>query len=206
VKSFDDQLTTPTLRRAYDWNMQHNPREDIKGDMQVNARGTSVLLVREIQSQNLLNIMQNWTVHPVIGAYVKVRDGLVKTLQTMMIDPSDLLFDQATAEKRQQQAAEAQAQQGGGTDPAELRLQVAQIDAETRKEVAGIQREIELMKLASMHNLTVEQLKTQLQLKDMDLQSKERVFAAGAAIEADRAKRAKAQGNSEESAVGQGVG
>ena len=170
VKSFDDQLTTPTLRRAYDWNMQHNPREDIKGDMQVNARGTSVLLVREIQSQNLLNIMQNWTVHPVIGAYVKVRDGLVKTLQTMMIDPSDLLFDQATAEKRQQQAAEAQAQQGGGTDPAELRLQVAQIDAETRKEVAGIQREIELMKLASMHNLTVEQLKTQLQLKDMDLQ------------------------------------
>lgn len=206
VKSFDDQLTTPTLRRAYDWNMQHNPREDIKGDMQVNARGTSVLLVREIQSQNLLNIMQNWTVHPVIGAYVKVRDGLVKTLQTMMIDPNDLLFDQATAEKRQQQAAEAQAQQGSGTSPEELRLQIAQLDGENRLQVANIQRDIKLMELASRENMTLEQLKTQLQIKDIEHKSKERIFAAGAAIEADRASRAKAQGNSEEAAVGQGVG
>ena len=164
----------------------------------------SVLLVREIQSQNLLNIMQNWTVHPVIGAYVKVREGLVKTLQTMMIDPSDLLFDQSTAEKRQAQAAESQ--QSSAPSPEELRLQIAQMDGENRIEVANIMREVKLIELASRENITVQQLKAQLQLKDIENKSKERIFAAGAAIEADRATRAKAEGKSEESAVGQGVG
>jgi hypothetical protein len=42
--------------------------------MQVEARGSSVLLVREIQSQNLINIITNWSIHPVLGAYIKVRE------------------------------------------------------------------------------------------------------------------------------------
>jgi hypothetical protein len=89
VKSWDDDITTPTLRRFYDWNMQFNQDNSVKGDMQVDARGTSVLLVREIQSQNLLNVVTNWSVHQVLGGWVKIRPAMEKALQTMMVPPGD---------------------------------------------------------------------------------------------------------------------
>jgi hypothetical protein len=61
VKNFDDDMTTPLIRRFYDWNMQFNPKEEIKGDLQVEARGTSALLVRELQSANLMAIAERWS-------------------------------------------------------------------------------------------------------------------------------------------------
>jgi thioredoxin reductase len=33
VKFFDDHMTVPLINKFYEWNMQFNPREDIKGDM-----------------------------------------------------------------------------------------------------------------------------------------------------------------------------
>ena len=67
IKSWDDDLTKPTIPRVLDWNMQFNPDDNIKGDMQVDARGTSVLLVREIQSDPHDEHRPNWSVHPVLG-------------------------------------------------------------------------------------------------------------------------------------------
>ena len=54
VKNFDDGITTPAITRAYYYLMQFSNKEEIKGDYGVQARGSSVLLVREIQAQNLL--------------------------------------------------------------------------------------------------------------------------------------------------------
>jgi hypothetical protein len=72
VKSWDDDLTKPTLRRHFDWNMQFNPDDSIKGDMQIDARGTSVLLVREIQSQNLMAMVSNFPNNQALAPYIKV--------------------------------------------------------------------------------------------------------------------------------------
>jgi hypothetical protein len=71
VKNWDDDLTTPSIRRLYDWNMQFGADDAIKGDMKVQARGTSVLLVKELQAQNLLLVAQNWTVHPKLAPMLK---------------------------------------------------------------------------------------------------------------------------------------
>jgi hypothetical protein len=40
IKNFDDDVTVPDLRRLYDWNMQFNPKEEIKGDYDVKATGS----------------------------------------------------------------------------------------------------------------------------------------------------------------------
>jgi hypothetical protein len=74
VKNWDDDMTTPMIRRFYDWNMQFNPKEEIKGDLQVEARGTSALLVRELQSQNLMLITERWSSHPVLSLALDVYD------------------------------------------------------------------------------------------------------------------------------------
>jgi hypothetical protein len=155
VKSWDDDLTTPTLRRAYDWNMQFNPDDAIKGDMQVDARGTSVLLVREIQSQNLLNLVTNWSVHQALAPWMKVRPAMVKALQTMMLSPDDLLFTQEEYDDNQEKAAEAAKQNPPPPDPRlqaaqetnASREKIAQIDADSREAVANKNYESLMLKL-----------------------------------------------------------
>jgi hypothetical protein len=50
VKNFDD-FTEKILKDLYEWNMEFNPREDIKGDYSVKARGVSSLVMKEIRMQ-----------------------------------------------------------------------------------------------------------------------------------------------------------
>ena len=88
VKNFDDDVTTPDIRRAYDWNMQFNDKPEIKGDFEVDARGSSVLLMRELQAQNLMVIAIQLGGHPIFGPMLRNRELLKKIFQAYMI-PSD---------------------------------------------------------------------------------------------------------------------
>jgi hypothetical protein len=57
VKQFDDGITKPFIGRMYDWNMQNSEKEEIKGDFEVDARGSSALMVKETQTQALQNLL-----------------------------------------------------------------------------------------------------------------------------------------------------
>lgn len=57
VKHYDDHITRPHITRYYHWNMMYNDKEEIKGDFEVDARGTSVLLVRDQTAQSLMQIL-----------------------------------------------------------------------------------------------------------------------------------------------------
>lgn len=213
VKSFDDNLTTPTLRRAYDWNMQFNPDETIKGDMQVDARGTSVLLIREIQSQNLLNIVTNWSVHQVLAPWIKVREAMEKALQTMMITPDDVLRTQDEFDRYMAELA-AQPQP---PDPNQIKLQIATETNESRERVAQLETDAKVLiaeraydsitaKIAQETGLTQQEIEAKYGLKREEIASKERVEAVKIAVEDRRAKEAKAAGRDEVEATGQGIG
>ena len=76
VKNFDDDVTTPDIRRAYDWNMQFSDKPEIKGDYEVDARGSSVLLMRELQAQNLMVIAIQLGGHPIFGPMLRNRELL----------------------------------------------------------------------------------------------------------------------------------
>jgi hypothetical protein len=182
VKNWDDDLTIPTIRRAYDWNMQFNDNEDIKGDMEVDARGSSVLLVREIQAQNLMAITTNWTVHPVLGQLLKPADAARKTLQAHMLAADEIIKTDQEIEAEARQAQE----QGGQPDPEMMKLQVqqqiAEMEAQVKLQVAEIDRETKLMALAEQRNMKMEDLQAKLGIKQQELRSRERTFAAEAAL------------------------
>lgn len=180
VKNWDDDMTTPNIRRLYDWNMQFNPDDSVKGDYCVDARGSSVLLVKEIASQNLLALAERWTVHPVLGAFVKPYAAARKTVQSMMITADEVLY----SEEEVRQAEERRRNEGGAPGPDEIKLEIAKIDRDTKLQVANIERETELIRLATQKQIDVEKLRTMLGIKQIDTQSKERMFAAEAAIEA----------------------
>jgi hypothetical protein len=66
VKSFDDQVTKPLITGFYDWNMQFNDSDEIKGDFTIDARGSSSLMVKELQTQQLMQFV-NFYAHPAFG-------------------------------------------------------------------------------------------------------------------------------------------
>jgi len=58
VKRWDDTITTPHLRRWYDFEMQYNEDDSIKEDLDVDPRGASVLYEKDQMRQQLLQVFQ----------------------------------------------------------------------------------------------------------------------------------------------------
>lgn len=54
IKNIDDYMVKPLIKSLYNWNMQWGDDDEIKGDMQVEARGSTALLAKEVQSQRLI--------------------------------------------------------------------------------------------------------------------------------------------------------
>lgn len=185
VKNYDDGMTCPNIRRSYDWNMQFSVKDNIKGDFSIDARGSSVLLVREIQAQNLMAMTLQFAAHPVLGGLTKVPALYRKLVQAHMLPADEIVKTDEEIEREQEAAAEA-ANQGGAPDPesmrAETQMKIAQIDAESRLKVAEINRETAMMRLAEDRNMQVEDLRAKFDMKHTEIASKERTFAAEAAL------------------------
>lgn len=195
VKNWDDDVTTPIIQRIYDWNMQFSPRDEIKGDMKIEARGTAVLLVREQQAQILLPLAQNWTSHPVLGPMLKQKGyGAARmALQTLGVDPADVLL--AAEEYEKLMEAQAAAAQEQPEDPQwQIRMQIAQLEAETKRYVADREHEREMMELAQSRELTLEQINADLAKIREQNASKERALAAEIGVEEQNKREAQAMG------------
>ena len=69
LKNFDDGVTKPFIKALYFWNMEFNPKEDIKGDFSINARGSASLVAKEVRLESLnqfLAIIQNDPEAPIV--------------------------------------------------------------------------------------------------------------------------------------------
>jgi hypothetical protein len=75
VKNFDS-FTEHIIRDIYAWNMEFNPRTDIKGDFKCKARGVSSLVMKEIRMQALTQLKSTLT--PEDWIYVPQRDFLAE--------------------------------------------------------------------------------------------------------------------------------
>ena len=100
VKAFDDGITKPFIGRMYDWNMQNSDIEEIKGDFEIDARGSSALLVKETQTQALLNLM-SVSVQPIYTDLTKHPELYRKAIQAQHLNPDDIVKtnDELEAEK-----------------------------------------------------------------------------------------------------------
>jgi hypothetical protein len=195
VKNFDDDFTTPNIRRLYDWNMQMSDKDYIKGDYEVDARGSSVLLLREMQAQNLMMIALQFGAHPVYGPMLKHGALLRDIFQAHMIPGDKHVFSDREIEATQKMLAQQQAEQaeaeaqGQGQDEAgikeleiQAKVEIANLEAQTRLQVAEMQREVALTSLAEKLNMTAEELRMKMEEGDKSRRSKERIFAGEAAL------------------------
>jgi hypothetical protein len=167
VKNFDDNFTVPVIRRFYDWNMQFNPRDDIKGDFEPFARGTAALLVKEQQQQALLQFL-GMTANPNDLPLTNRPELLRKTAQAMHLDAEDAVLSDEEIEARQKAAAET-----GQANPDELRYQheyrmhqekLADSDQERQSRLTEreIDREIAITKLMTEKDISYAQIEAKL--------------------------------------------
>lgn len=200
VRNFDDDVTVPNLRRAYDWNMQFNPKQDIKGDYEVDARGSSVLLVREMQAQNLMFMALNLGGHPVYGPMLRNRELLKKLFQAHLIPADEVVLTDDEIDAVLARAAANNEQMKFERDRMEFERQklegeiaMANMDNDAKIKIALIQHETELIKLAQTGNYQQDKLeammeesrearRSQERIARQKLESEERRFAAEAAM------------------------
>ncbi len=141
VKYFDDSITIPLLTRFYDWNMQFNPDNELKGDYEVHARGTGALMVKELQSQGLMAMMQ-YAGHPIFGPLLKHDDLLRMAAKSLYVDPSEVVKDKDTIEKEAKELAAAQEQSDDVSPDVRAKMETQLTLEEMRTE-----RESEKMKM-----------------------------------------------------------
>ena len=138
VKLYDDNITKPHLARYYDWKMANDPDVSIKGDFEIDARGSTALIERDIQNQALLNLA-NITNNPRYIPHLKEREELKAILKAFKVNPEEMM----KPEDQVKQEMEAQAQQGAPADPriavAEMNMQAKQMDIEARREALQIE-------------------------------------------------------------------
>jgi hypothetical protein len=202
VKQFDDMVTKPHIRRYYDWNMLYNEDSSIKGDFSVDARGSSTLVVRDIQNQAFLQLLAAGA-NPIYGKYLDSKKLFERALQAQHIDPSEVFKTDEQIEQIEEAERQA-AQQGQTEDPriaaakiraqtdlqrvqaqnegdmVELntRLQIAQQQITARREERAQMIELEMLKMANAQNLSLEQIKAKLGDTAIKERSKQSLFAA----------------------------
>jgi hypothetical protein len=96
VKNIDDYLLGPLGKAFFNFNMQFNFDSDIKGDLEIKARGTESLMANEVRSQRLMQFLQV-VQNPALAPFARM-DYIVREIaKSMDLDPDKVGNNMAQA-------------------------------------------------------------------------------------------------------------
>jgi len=96
VKNIDDYLLAPLGKAFFNFNMQFDFDEEIKGDLEVKARGTESLMANEVRSQRLMQFLQV-VQNPALAPFARM-DYIVREIaKSMDLDPDKVGNNMAEA-------------------------------------------------------------------------------------------------------------
>lgn len=194
VRNIDSGVIRPRIERAHRDNMLYNMDLSVKADLQVVARGASALVAKastQSKRNEYLRAITNPLDAQILGPEVRLQlhREMIKDL-----DMPDLIPDEETMQMRQRQA-QAEAQKGQGADPRMQQAQAAQqrnqVAAQANQARMQMQAQLEQAKLQDKERdrqlkmamaqmgrqANLEQSKTRLAEKVMDIRSKQRLLA-----------------------------
>ena len=114
IKNVDDYLLRPLGEGFFRFNMQFDFDPDIKGDLEVKARGTESLMANEVRSQRLMQFL-GVASNPALAPFAKFQYIIREIAKSLDLDPDKVTnnMDEAALQaellKGFQQPAEAQA-------------------------------------------------------------------------------------------------
>ena len=160
VKEFDDEVTGPFIRNLYNWNMKFNPDEDAKGDYTIVPLGSSSLLVREQQTQGLMQMMQMAQL-PMLAPWVKWDELFRAAVQSMSINGDRFVKTKDEYAKDMQQQAKQ------GPPPPTYAEQVAMGKLQLQQQQLALDAQIKEQEIAlAQMDAEIERFKAEVDLQD----------------------------------------
>lgn len=214
ARVFDENITEPHIRRYYDWLMMYGD-DDEKGDLHIEAVGSSSLVEREIQSMQAAQILQ-MALNPAFGySPKKAADEL---LRSWRFNPAKFEMDEKEKQSMQQsapppQVVAAQIRAESDKQVAQIKAQAdlamdkndtdrdaiyvkAQSDRDSNQaaylmQKLQLEKEIAILKYATDKQISLEKVKADLASKSMELQVQRELSAAANEIQLASSKRGK---------------
>jgi hypothetical protein len=129
ARLFDSCITEPHIKRYYAWLMEYGTDPEEKGAFTIEARGSSALVERDMQNQIMPQIAQ-MSLNPAFGWNPKKMGA--EYLKSLRFDPSTFEY----TEEEQKQMAEQKS-------PVAPQIEVAQINAQSRKELLQMSAKVD---------------------------------------------------------------
>jgi len=86
IKNVDDYLLRPLGEGLFRFNMQFNFNPELRGDLEVKARGTESLMANEVRSQRLMQFLQVAS-SPALAPFAKFQYVIREIAKAMDLDP-----------------------------------------------------------------------------------------------------------------------
>lgn len=109
IKDFDDCVVAPFIRAMFRWNMQWNPRDDIKGDFEVVASGSQSMVAKEVRAQQVPALITYMSI-PQFAPYIRPEKLLEVALEQTDLPAERILRTEEEAEQYQREQQQAQAE------------------------------------------------------------------------------------------------
>lgn len=164
VKNWDDGVTIPTVRRFYDFHMAYTDRPEIKGDFDIIAKGTSVLIAREEQQEKLMMLAQLAGSNPEFAKMTDWQAMYREILRTMQVSADDVTRDE--------QELEQMAEEQGPDAETQLKMQELQLK-QAEQQLKQQEAELEATKAAQEMDLKRQSQQWEQQYKAAELQTQQ---------------------------------
>lgn len=165
ARHFDDLIIEPHIGRYYTYLMQNGPDDNEKGFFVVDARGSSVLVERDIQNQAILSMAQ-MALNPVFR--IDPFKYATESLKAQRLDPDRFMY----TDEEWQEIQDAQANQ-----PSDPRIVAAQMRAEIdsarialEEKLAQFKAQHESQENAAQrkHEILIEGMQHELEAADLE--------------------------------------
>jgi hypothetical protein len=120
IKNIDDYLLRPMGEGLFRFNMQFNFDPEMRGDLEVKARGTESLMANEVRSQRLMQFLQVAS-NPALAPFAKFQYIIREIAKSLELDPDKVTNNMDEAALQAELMKVMQAQQPapeGGPAPA----------------------------------------------------------------------------------------
>jgi hypothetical protein len=195
ARTFDDCVTEPHIRRYYTWLLQYG-EDDEKGDCQIDARGSSALVERDLQATEIAQMAAVVT-NPIFG--LDPKKWARELLKSRKFDSRLFEYDDPQWQKiveqmgqKPQDPREAIAQLKAQTDEKLLQLTQTFEATENEKErenkvvIEMINEKISNAELDSVERQVLEKLKSDLASVTLKLGVQREISAATLALDAHK--------------------
>lgn len=123
AEEWDDQVTEKVIRRFHAWNMQYNPKPEIKGDYVIDVKSATEYKNKQMYIRDMERLSMEAAQNPTVAMAINM-DELIQARLAMMHLPSNRIV------KSKEEFVAAQQAQSQQPDPAMIELQIRQKEVE----------------------------------------------------------------------------